>query len=850
MKSKYIVLAITFLLALSSSATIVTASNGKVLAPAAVDTHGPRISQIDFSVISVDSALSSTLGSGGIQVAEWSFLAGTFASLKSNSAVSESKNLAYTEDGIAFNNALPIIGNVHYHLAIQYLTNYGSIQSVSLSGIGGLAGPYNMPCQVFPTACNNKVPIEKYNLVQAAVQLSQSGAFASMSGSAVTTAQIAKLSSSKLASLSWFSNAALTQAFNPLFYYRSDDPLRSSVATLLVTAAKSIGLVFNAVGITDAEAGGDVYGPSEGIVIQNGGYCASGPNAGTNDCPPAILNETSAALATDNWAMYTYGWASIGPAFTFSAGYQWTSSQINNDNFESFINSTMDRLTNTVFYASSLTAAEAAAKTVDLVFAQQLPAVIAFYENLLEGVYVSGWTGFANIATYGPTEGTGAYYSFLNVQKQSGLGGTLNYAVHGVADIGSLNPIAYPNWEWQADLYQNIYDGPLATPPAQANVANAYIAYQTTGTDPTAPAGSVQIAPGVQSAPFTGLTPVGSFNFQNPDTSAQANIVNGQAITFTFMDNITFTDNVPLTAYDMNASLYYLDVAVSPGLPTDFSPFIGAISGPLGLWATTVTPPVAGVNGGSITMYVNDTSVWNIITLDVPILPAHLFNYLNVNVADAFEANIDFSMPYGAATAATPGSAMGTAPASITYLPNINLGAGPFWLNTIDEATGSGILTANVNYYRAAWFDNLKANTVKLKGGTISLTSYPSEYTFNAGSSTNMSLAAGATGYVNMTTANLQASNGGNAALSGMTCSATAQLFKGSVSGNLLKAKATGSPITLTATCNGNGQIVVSITPGSVTGMTKGIYEITVQGSYTYLGEARTWFQFFGIQVK
>ncbi|MGP8124365.1 MAG: hypothetical protein ACLQEQ_00625 [Nitrososphaerales archaeon] len=195
----------------------------------------------------------------------------------------------------------------------------------------------------------------------------------------------------------------------------------------------------------------------------------------------------------------------------------------------------------------------------------------------------------------------------------------------------------------------------------------------------------------------------------------------------------------------------------------------------------------------------------------------------------------------------------------MTYLPNIDLASGPFWLFTINEATGSGILDRNVNYFRSAWYDNLTSNEVSSSSGTVSLTSYPSSYIYNAGASSNMSIGAGDYGYVNMTSANLLASNGGNAALSGMTCSASAQAHSGSVpSANIFTGKAVGSPINtssasetpgFTVSCGGNGQIVVSITPHAVPGMTKGIYEVTVTGSYTFLGEVRRWIQFFGIEV-
>jgi len=679
-----------------------------------------------------------------------------------------------------------------------------------------------------------------------------SGLTVMYNGAPITESGIAALSNGKLSGLSYTLNG---KTWSPLFYYRNDDPLRSSVATLLVSAAKLIGFTINAVGISDEEAGGTIYGSSEGDVITDGGYCVSGPNAGYDDCPAAAVNETASALAADSWDMYTFGWVTSS-AFTFQGAYEWISSQVNNDNFNAFINSSMDFYGNQVLYAPTLSGAEAAAQKVGLIFAQSLPSVISFYENYLYADYVNGWTGYAGVATTGPNTGGGWYYTALNAHPTSGIGGTLQFGIHGIPDIGALNPIAYPNWVWQADEYDLIYDAPLNTPPAYFNVADAYIAWMTTGSDPTAPTGATGCVPaqggavpGCQVAPFSGMTPANSFAFQAVNKKGsgvgdQQKIVNGQAVTYTFDKNITFADNVPLTAYDFNYSLYALNVAISPDLPTAFSPFIGGVAGPLGLIASVVD------NGGySITMYMNTTSVWNVLDLDVPVLPMHVFNYLNINVADAVEAQIDFSQPYTVATGAVSGSTQGTAPASVTFLNTLNFASGPFWLQTINEATGSGILRAMTGYFRSSWYDNLANEGVSAKSGSITLTSYPSEYIYNPGSATNMSVAAGAVGWVNMTSANLQASNGGKASLSGMTCSATAYQYSGKpTSTNIFTGKATGTTVSLTPTCSGNGQIVLNITPSSA-GLAKGVWEIAVTGTYTFLGEARTWYQYFGIYV-
>jgi hypothetical protein len=337
--------------------------------------------------------------------------------------------------------------------------------------------------------------------------------------------------------------------------------------------------------------------------------------------------------------------------------------------------------------------------------------------------------------------------------------------------------------------------------------------------------------------------------------------VNGQAVTFTFAKNITFSDNVPVTAYDYNYSLYALNVAISPSLPTAFSPFIGGVAGPLGLWADTVS------NGGySITMYMNTSSVWNVEDLNVPVLPMHIFQYLNINVADAVEANIDFSQPYGTATSAVPGSTQGTAPASVTYLASLNIGSGPFWLYTINEATGSGILNANQNYFRTAWYDNLTGNEVK---DPYTWSFSPTMYIYNPGPSTLGGVAPRTSGTVYITPANLAASNAiaGSSASATQTFTVTLQKYSGGLpKGNIFTGKKIGLPFTGTCTYTGTPPGVVictPFTPAPTTGWTltckitasgeisctigwpiapsvlksiKGTYQLTVADSFVFLG--------------
>lgn len=919
MKSKYIVLATTLLLLLSSSVSLVSAAHPQIkcptgvanfgmatvtkgeLCPSQVDTHGPRLTAIDFSVIAQDGPLALALGSGSIQMAEWTFTVGSYNTLLKNTNVELGTTLGYTFEGIAFNTIAPIISSIHYRMAIQYLTNYATIQNTVCSGVACYASPYLLPCKLYPAStCYSGGPTEAYNLLQAAVQLAMSGVTVKGNTTNITPAcaaskTCAKTLKQELSGLMWFYPCTLPfvhscskpPAFNPLFYYRSDDPLRAQSAIDLIKAALGIGLVFTAHGTQGSYTSAVIYGPAAEATIRTGGYCSgttfndtdTNPHGvivpvtkGSNECPVAKVNATMAWPGqVDSWDMYTYGWVASS-MFTTQAGYLFNSAFAGYPNFGQYINNASDVLQNNALYGTTMAGAEAAAKTFAHSFASSLPYVMWFYESYMFGNYIKGWAGYAAEPTTGPDTVGGAYYTFLNVHPtctgsasvhlphnegycKDNLGGAIQYALHQAPDTGGLNPIYYSNWVWQADIWSEIYDGPLATPPTQFQIPAAIYNFQLTSHSTSA---------------FSGPVPAGAFNTQNSN-HAPITISGGELISFTFAKNITFSDGIPLTAYDYNFSLYALQVALPPTLSNVETPYYGLAAGPLGLLATTVT------NGGyTINMYMGSNLPLNILDVSVPVLPQHIFQYFDLNNAFAAESNIDFTGTYAAEVAAFPSSVTGLsdvtglpvvapAPASVQYLCNLEVGSGPFYLYYYNGATGAGILNANPTYFRSAWYDNLTANTFK---GTTTHNFYATskECIYNAGGAPFDGIAPGSYGVVQDNPTMLAASNvlagySGPGADGTMTCVNTIQQYTGGIAsgGNQYSGHPTGPVYSIPCTVQPNGQNKEVIHPAAqvvyksgnsgptkTVVLPKGNYKMTWIHTFYKFGVLRTWIQVSG----
>ncbi len=788
--SRYIATAIALLMLYSAIPLASYAVPAGVIPSGAnspVSLNGPLLDAIKFTVISSDSTLYSSLSSGTVQGPEWYFSTGSFFQAASNPNLYANSTTTYSFYGYSFNMIRPITNDTHFRQAIQYLMDYGTLQSVVLSGVAGSAQPDLFLCTAYPTVCDPSAYSQySYSLTKAVAQLKLSG---------LTWTN----SSDALSSYKWYypstAGPLAGHLFQPNLWYRIDDPLRTQGALRLVYSAEQIGLTFNAQGT--AHASSVVYRPSLTAVISGGTY---NPTTGYNN--PPVFNY-SRAFTTDTWDMYTFGWIT-SPLFTWP--YSFFNSQFVTvtANFDNFYNRSMDYWTNKLNYATTMNDAVNAAKQVAVVFSQQLPYVQLFYTNQLYAVYLNGWAGYVDYASTGPMTSYGAYYSFLNLHPAGqATGGTFNYAVHSTADISGLNPIYNTNWVWQVDLWSEIYDSVLAFSPYQPTTALAYLPWE----------GPYTVAS------FNGNTGTGAgwFDFQTSGAETAQPIVGGQVITFNLYHNMTFTDHVPVTAYDLNYSMFLTNLAGS--LPDNISPFTGLLGGPTGLIATYIPPN----NPYQIQVYINSSSIWNIANLPVPIYPQHIFKYFSADTISGGTVAIDTTQNLQAATSCSgcntywaPGISYSNVPTWMKYLPNLAVSNGPFYLKSFDSTTGSGELDKNTNYYRAAWWAGAPSVA---KGTNFAFSANINEFIFNAGGSSLGGVASGSTGYAPVTNA-----------------TGTVTLWKG--------GQQVGSPIALTA--GTGGAYSASIPTGS---LSAGTYEVIVNATYGFLGLQRTWWQASGLTV-
>ncbi|MGC8773529.1 MAG: ABC transporter substrate-binding protein, partial [Conexivisphaera sp.] len=535
-----------------------------ILQPNQVRTHGPLVNKVVFNVYSSDHAAFLALSEGQIQAMEWTLSPSDYVTAETNPNLYSNTTLTYGFEGIAFNMLMAPYNNVHFRRAIAYLTNYAEIQS--LLGVAVVAGPQLYQPTLYTT------PFAAVNWYNASIRYPYS-----------YNPQMAMKELLEVPGISynpqtgqWMYNGS---PFSPVLYYRSDDPLRTEAAQVLAQAAEKINLTITLRPVTGTTANSIIYGPAASVVI------APGTMLDNFSTAPPQYNMTL-AKQTDTWGMYTFGWI-----VSWEPNWPWfffNSQLAGVVNFGNFFNESMDYWTDILYWAAAnTTVAQEAASQVQLIFDQQLPYIIWYYGNTLYAVQSNGWYGYANIPTTGPVETTGLYYTLLNVHPSSGVGGTFTEALHSAPK--SLDPLYMTNWVWQVDVWQEVYDSPLTSPPTgvTSGALMPWMATYTIQNDVTAPIGN------------------GS-GWWNPFGASK--IVNGQIITLNFFRNATWQDGVPVTAYDYNFSLYYWNLQ---GLTAAATPLAYSSTPPYGLLATYIPPN----NPYEIELYVNSTNIWNVYTL-------------------------------------------------------------------------------------------------------------------------------------------------------------------------------------------------------------------------------------------
>jgi len=406
--------------------------------------------------------------------------------------------------------------------------------------------------------------------------------------------------------------------------------------------------------------------------------------------------------------------------------------------------------------------------------------VVWFWQNTLWGVYSSGWSGYADEPATGPDTSTGAYYTMLNLHPNTmpEIGnqyGTATYSLHAIPDHGGLNIWYHTNWVWQADIYGEIYDSPLATPPTDFLVPNYMVNYMTSAYYAGGCMNSNE-APndtgcGAAIPAFTGTVGMGGsggwFNMQGAQGVCPAesptyggtgipscSISGGENITLVFDQNITFTDGVRLNAYDYNYSLFASDISCPTATPDAVTPDTGVDCGPSGLISTYIPPS----NPYEIQIFLGEDTVWGLVNTIVPVVPAHVWqDTFNQDYTNTGVTAIDPVMTYAGATSAgqcgpdcdfiwvaTHPGVYRAAPASVQYLPNLLVGSGPFYMYTYKETTGSGELVANPTYFHTAYW-SIAVDPSPTTSFKFTLTKPLELLTYNAGTGTADSPLSGIT---------------------------------------------------------------------------------------------------------
>ncbi|MGC8631570.1 MAG: ABC transporter substrate-binding protein, partial [Thermoprotei archaeon] len=748
-----------------TSATLPALAANAVLQPSQVSTWGPRINELVLEQMS-DSSAFLALDSGEIQAMEWTLTTANYASAQSNHNLYSGETPTYGFDAICFNDLVQPVNNVHFRRAIAYLTNYTGLQSTYGASIA--AGP-----QLFNPILN---PVYYPSGISYPYNLNLTAAEQQL-------LEIPGMTYNK-AKGEWLYNGTL---FMPTLYYRSDDPLRTGAAEILAATAKKINLTIDLKGIDVDEAVSEIYTPAAEAVITP---AKMGANYSTIE--PATYNYTF-VKTQDNWDMYTAAWdVSSDPDW---AGELFASEFDQIANIGDFYNASMDYWSNLLLYAAdNVSYAKAAIDNIQQIFNQQLPYVILFYTTDLYAVENSTWSGYALIPSTGPSETTGLYYTSLNVHPTGQLnGGTFTEAIHSAPD--SLDPLYYQNWVWQYDVWAEIYDSPVGTPPTGVLSLSA-MPWMATWT--------------IQNYTTTSLG--NGTGWWNPFGASK--IVNGQVITLNFYHNLTWQDGVPVTAYDYNFSLYFFNV---PYVTSASTLETGASTPPFGLLATYIPPN----NPYEIQMYVNSTNLWNFFNLDIPVIPQHIFEYFNPSAVATTAGAMDTTLPASQISGLSGYlvSNTTTLPPYITWLPNLEVGSGPFYMpyHGWNKATNVITLYRNTHYYRSAWWAFQQSGII---GKPFTYTTMINESVYNPTSSTFDGVAPGSPGTIPITNA-----------------TGYVEILSNS-SQVLAKAPLTNE---------GNGVYSASINTNS---LSPGLYEVFTNATYDSFGLQRYWYTFTGANLK
>ncbi len=541
-------LSIIALLALSPALSVnVNATSGitnpSVIPGSQAALNGPRVNNLNYLLYTSDHASVSALLAGQQQIMDFPPSSFTdIQALQADSQINVTTQTGSGEEFMQFNQCLgscaagdynvttqtaynasspgaylvqATSANLAFRQAIAHLVDYSFVQTTALNGIQGVATQELLYPGAFPgfsntTGLGSYTPYS-FSLTEANASLAQDPYLAYSATAQPASSTVIACSSSNTGvweyATSKGSGVPNGTAVEPLFYTRSDHPTWLTASTNIWQNAASIGLCLQ--------------------MIQVNGFSQ-------------ILPVVYTAFST-NWEMYFGGVGFSSPlnamtdffaAFTSNPG--WVSPF---DNPTHFYNATIQSYIYNGYHSSSTADAQGNISTADGLLMQQIPYLNIWWDSLIipsqnhygSGSYYSGYVNVPGFSTW--TFATGVW-TLLNVHQLNStgglmVGGTFNVGEHESPD--DLNPFQATS-VYDFDVINSLYDSPVVASPGNPTISGL-IPWMTTSLPTT--------------TPYSGTTPHGY------------KVLNGQKIVMNFMNNITFSDNVQMTAADYNFSLWY-----------------------------------------------------------------------------------------------------------------------------------------------------------------------------------------------------------------------------------------------------------------------------------------------------
>jgi ABC-type oligopeptide transport system substrate-binding subunit len=595
-------------------------SNPSVIKGSNADLHGPRVNNLNYLLYTSDHASVSAILAGQQQILDFPPSALTdIQATQSDTSLNVTSETGSGEEFIQFNQCMGTCpngdfststnnyngsvpsadlvratsANLQFRQAIAQVVNYSFIQSTALNTIQGVATQELLYPNSFPNFSNTTAaqsPYFYYGLSLTAANASLAAdPYLAWSATGTQPAASNTIACNGGTGVWEYSSTPGTPGgapngtvVEPLFYTRADHATWLTASTNIWQNAAKIGLCMQMIQVV-----------------------------GFSQILPVVYTSYST-----NWEMYFGGVGFSSPlnamtdffdAFTNQPG--WGNPFLNPTHF---YNATINNLIVAGFSTSSTPTAQKDIADADGLLMQQIPYLNIWWDTTIipsdnnkGGNYWSGYVDTPSFSTW--TFATGLW-TLLNAHMlnpttgATQVGGTFSVGEHEQPD--NLNAFQATS-VYDFDVINSIFlDAPMLPSPGNPSVA---------GLIPW------QLASPAQSTPFSGTTPHGY------------KVVGGQKIVMNFMNNITFSDNVPLTAADYNFSLWYTCLNGCPATDS-----WGTYSGNFAADFTGLMPDLTDsvVNSTyTMTEYVNGSSLSDYqLGTTVTTFPMHIWSQIGSTV--------------------------------------------------------------------------------------------------------------------------------------------------------------------------------------------------------------------------